>query len=97
MNMSHGARAFAAAALRRRPSGSSSARNSQPAISATTALSSCEPPSATSTSLIRPAVAPDTSAARVGTSACSELWVGMMTLSMTCAVTVCALWHFPLK
>ena len=50
--------------------------------SATAAVSSREPPSATSTSLIRPAVAPGTSAPRVGTNARSESWVAMMTLSI---------------
>ena len=54
----------------------------QPATSATAAVSSPEPPSAISTSLMMPAVAPDTSAAKVGTKARSESLVAMMTLSM---------------
>ena len=48
------------------------------------APASPEPPSAISTSLIMPAVAPDTSAAKVGTKARSESLVAMMTLSMAC-------------
>ena len=61
----------------------------QPATSATAAVSSPEPPSAISTSLIMPAVAPDTSAAKVGTKARSESLVAMMTLSMRLR---CLLW-----
>ncbi len=54
----------------------------QPAISATSAVASREPASATITSPSRPAVAPGTSAASVGTRARSDSWVAMMALSM---------------
>ena len=48
------------------------AKKWQPATSATPAVSSREPPSATITSRTIPAVAPGTSAASVGTSGRSE-------------------------
>ena len=54
----------------------------QPAMSATSAVASREPASATITSPSRPAVAPGTSAASVGTSARSDSWVAMIALSM---------------
>ena len=81
--MSHAPRALFAAAARRTPSGSDDAKNRQPATSATPAVSSREPPSATITSRTIPAVAPGTSAASVGTSGRSESLVGMITLNMT--------------
>ena len=61
-NSSHGARADAAARFSRCPSEPSTTRKLQPATSATAAVSSREPASAISTSVIRPAVAPGTSA-----------------------------------
>ena len=54
----------------------------QPAMSATSAVASVEPASATITSPSRPAVAPGTSAASVGTKARSDSWVAMIALSM---------------
>ena len=75
-NSSQGARAAAAAALAAARAGRRSTRRLQPAMSATVAVSSCEPPSATITSLIRPAMAPGTSAASVRTSERSESRVG---------------------
>ena len=55
---------------------------SQPAMSATSAVPSVEPPSAMITSRTVPVTAPDTSMASVGTSARSLFLVGMMTLSI---------------
>jgi hypothetical protein len=81
-NMSHGARAIAVAACSRLARGPSRTRKLQPATSATAAVSSREPASVTSTSLMRPAVAPGTSAPSVRTSARSELSVAMITLSI---------------
>ena len=72
----------------RRASGPSRTVKVHPAMSATLAVSSCEPPSTTSTSLTRPAVAPETSAAKVDTRARSESRVAMMTLSIRCASRV---------
>jgi hypothetical protein len=75
-------RVLAAAAFSRAPSGSLEAINRQPATSATSAVASREPASATITSPSRPAVAPGTSAASVGTKARSDSWVEMIALSM---------------
>ena len=85
-NNSQRARALPAAVFSRRAVVPSRTKKLQPATSATAAVSSPEPPSAISTSLIMPAVAPDTSAAKVGTKARSESLVAMMTLSMGSAV-----------
>ena len=81
-NISHGVRVLAAAAFSRAPSGAFELMKRQPAMSATSAVASREPASATITSPSRPAVAPGTSAASVGTSVRSDSWVAMMTLSM---------------
>src|SRR5215813_4475424 len=81
-NRSHGARAAFAADLRRSPSGAVSVTNRQPATSATFAVASVEPPSATITSRTIPAKAPGTSAASVGTSKTSDSCVAITTLIM---------------
>jgi len=81
-NRSQGDRAAAAAAFNRPPRGPLTVMNVQPAMSATVAVSSVDPPSATKTSLTTPAVAPGTKAARVRTNARSESSVAMMTLSI---------------
>ena len=52
----------------------------QPATSATAAVPSREPASATITSLTIPAMAPGTSAASVGSSGRSDSFVAMITL-----------------
>ncbi len=81
-NISHGVRVEAAAVFSRAPSGSLDTMKRQPATSATSAVASREPASATITSPSRPSVAPGTSAASVGTRVRSNSWVAMMTLSM---------------
>jgi len=81
-NNSQGARVVAAAALSRAPSGAVELTKWQPAISATAAVSSLEPPSATTTSPSSPEVAPGTSAASVGTSVRSDSRVAMIALNI---------------
>ncbi len=81
-NISHGARAIAAASRSRCASGADDVSTLQPATSATSSVPSVEPPSAMVTSRTMPLMAAGTSMARVGTRARSLSKVGMTTLNI---------------